>query len=536
MTLKTYRAASMAEALAEVKKDLGADAVILHTRSYRVGGFAGIGARTVVEITASADSRAATGTARTRQTLRSSARSAASAATVGGHQVASRKAGSQHPSGASRRESAREKPGTASATHQATPRPYREQELRPPVRLSEPDAPPAAPVTDDTLRPPVREYPRGMDRRVRTSAVLRSVNTAPMPEPKGTVVRAADDLIRDEAGTLAPSSRTRREGLDRLAVSAPFAPTDADAAQTLQDELAAIKRLMGQVLQTSAKSAESAGSFSDALGGFYLRLIEQQVAPDLADRLCAKVRAELSPAELAEGAVVRECLLRHIAQAISVDDAAARFDRTPDGRPLTIALIGPTGVGKTTTLAKLAAICKLRHNKRVGLITCDTYRIAAVEQLRTYANIIGLPIRVAMSPAEMSSACEALLDFDVVLVDTPGRSQHDSERLEELHALVDAARPHHKDLVISAIADLPVVQRTIERFSHLEPSRVILSKLDEGVHFGTLCNILDRLTIPVSFVTTGQEVPDHIEPASAPRLARLILDGSDAHAPVASVP
>ncbi len=528
MTLKTYRAASMAEALAEVKKDLGPDAVILHTRSYRVGGFAGIGARTVVEITASADARtsARPRPGHPRQTARRDTRSAPAPAATPHGAVSSR-----HAAG----EGASSEP----ATHHrqtAVPRPYREQELRPASRATDAGGTDGAPVEDVTLRPPVREYARGMERRVRTSAVLRAVNTAPMPEPKGTVVRAADDLVKDETITLASSSHTRREGLDRLAVSAPFAPTDADAAQTLQDELAAIKRLMGQVLQTSVRNAESAGSFSDALGGFYLRLIEQQVAPDLADRLCAKVRAELSPAELAEGAVVRECLLRHIAQTIAVDDAAARFERTPDGRPLTIALIGPTGVGKTTTLAKLAAICKLRHNKRVGLITCDTYRIAAVEQLRTYANIIGLPIRVAMSPAEMSNACEALLDFDIVLVDTPGRSQHDSERLEELHALVDAARPHHKDLVISAIADLPVVQRTVERFNHLAPTRVILSKLDEGVHFGTLCNILDRLTIPVSFVTTGQEVPDHIEPASASRLARLILDGSDARQPAACTP
>lgn len=497
MTLKTYRAPSMAQALAEVKKDLGPQAVILHTRTYRVGGIAGIGARNIVEITASADQRVPVRRPAARPPIRQA---------VG--------AGSTQPA--------------ALAALADSP--------------ASPDPAGTIPPTDDLLRPPVREYARGGVRRARPPTVLQQRSAraqAPLPEPKGTVVRSPDLL--DEPGTMSaggailgvgPTRVRPSEGIERLAVRAQLAPINEDASRTLHDELSAIKRLMGQVLQTTAREgrASGAGGMGDALGDLYLRLMEHQVAPELAERLCALTRGELSPAEIADARLAREGVLRHLASRIRVDRDAARFERRADGRPLTISLIGPTGVGKTTTLAKLAAICKLRHNRRVALITCDTYRIAAVEQLRTYANIIGLPIKVVMSPAEMASACESLMDFDVVLVDTPGRSQHDAERLDELSRLVDAARPHHKDLVLSAIADVGVLQRTVERFSALSPSRVILSKLDEGVHFGSLASVLDRLDIPISFVTTGQEVPDHIEPASPARLARLILDGRDAHA------
>ncbi len=443
MTLKTYRAPSMAQALAEVKKDLGAAAVILHTRTFRVGGIAGFGAKNIVEITASTDRRLPV------RRVGAKPRSAIGASAGGG--------------------------GFEPAT-----------------------------------------YGRG------------GRGGGHPPEARGTVLRGEVELKPSPVNE--PVARDPR--IDRLAVRAPLAPVDEGATLSLQSEIASIKRLMGQVLQKSAGSG-AGGGLPDVLFDQYMRLMDHQVSAELADAICGEVRSELSPAELSDAAVVHQTVLRRIESRIKVDEDATSFERAEDGRPRTIALIGPTGVGKTTTLAKLAAIAKLRHNKKVGLITCDTYRIAAVEQLRTYANIIALPIKVAMTAGEVASACESLLDCDVVLVDTPGRSQHDTERLDELHQLVEAARPHERDLVLSSVAAEPVLERTLERFSPLEPTRVILTKLDEAVHLGPMLNMLERLSLPASFVTIGQEVPDHIEPASAARLARLILDGP-ANAPLES--
>jgi flagellar biosynthesis protein FlhF len=207
-----------------------------------------------------------------------------------------------------------------------------------------------------------------------------------------------------------------------------------------------------------------------------------------------------------------------------------------DGRPHTIALVGPTGVGKTTTVAKLAATYKLRQGRSVGLITSDTYRIAAVEQLRTYASIIGLPLKVVLTPAEMAAAVESFRNFDIVLIDTAGRSQNAADRLVELQMFLEAARAHETHLVLSTASGEDVLVQTAESFAKVRPNRILLTKLDEAVNFGIVANVLRRLArsglvgqgegLPLSYITTGQEVPDHIEHGQADRLARMILDNA----------
>lgn len=322
----------------------------------------------------------------------------------------------------------------------------------------------------------------------------------------------------------------------RLATPAALAPINDSARAAIEEELASIKRLVAQVLQTSRQTAVRVhatstpgsgplvGASTEPLLAMSVRLLDAQLAPDLAEALLGKVRDELTPAELADESIVRESVLRHLARAIPIaPDSTLR--RSDSGRPLTLALIGPTGVGKTTTVAKLAAALKLRHGKKVGLVTSDTYRIAAVEQLRTYATIIGLPLKVALTPEDMAAACESLGDCDVILVDTAGRSQHDAERLDELRRHRDAAQPHQTHLVLAAGASESVLIRAAERFKALAPDRLLVTKLDEAVAFGPVVNLASRIGLGLSFVTTGQEVPDHIERARADRLARLVVDG-----------
>jgi len=191
----------------------------------------------------------------------------------------------------------------------------------------------------------------------------------------------------------------------------------------------------------------------------------------------------------------------------------------------TIALLGPTGVGKTTTIAKLAATAKLRHGLRVGLITSDTYRIAAVEQLKTYASIIGVPLQVVTTPDELARAKQALSDCELILVDTAGRSQNDAKRIGELMDLVKAAQPDERHLVLSTTNSQQASARIGERFCVLRPDRLIMTKLDEAIDTGVLAAMPQMLGLPLSYVTSGQEVPDDIDAADPDKLARLVLYG-----------
>ncbi len=193
------------------------------------------------------------------------------------------------------------------------------------------------------------------------------------------------------------------------------------------------------------------------------------------------------------------------------------------GRPRVIVLIGPTGVGKTTTIAKLAARYKLAANRRVGLITIDTYRIAAVNQLKTYAQIIEVPLRTVLRPAELSEAIASMAEQDLLLIDTAGRSPADAPRLRQMQSFLEAAQADEVHLVVSVTAGPSCAARVIENFMPLGANRLILSKLDEAGTFGMLLNIASAAKAALSFVTTGQEVPDDIAPANPRHLAELIV-------------
>lgn len=187
-----------------------------------------------------------------------------------------------------------------------------------------------------------------------------------------------------------------------------------------------------------------------------------------------------------------------------------------------VALVGPTGVGKTTTIAKLAAIHALDYGRKVALLSLDTYRIGAVEQLRTYAGILDVPLHIASNAEEVQEGLELFRGYDIVFIDTVGRSQRDESHLSQMHQALAPAKAQVY-LTLSATTETAVLLESARKFSLFEPQAMILTKLDEAVRLGNCVNLCMQVSLPIAYLTTGQRVPEDIQQADARWLACRVL-------------
>lgn len=194
-----------------------------------------------------------------------------------------------------------------------------------------------------------------------------------------------------------------------------------------------------------------------------------------------------------------------------------------DGKPTVVIFLGPTGVGKTTTLAKIAANFALSQKKNVAFLTADTYRIAAVEQLKTYAEILGMPIGVIYSPNEICDAIAKFADKDVILIDTAGRSHKNKQQFDELKTLVGMCKADEVFLVISATTGIESCKDIIDKYGFLGDYKLIFTKLDETAVVGSILNVRHMTNKNLSYFATGQNVPDDIEVADVDRITKSLL-------------
>jgi flagellar biosynthesis protein FlhF len=194
--------------------------------------------------------------------------------------------------------------------------------------------------------------------------------------------------------------------------------------------------------------------------------------------------------------------------------------------PRIIALVGPTGVGKTTTTAKLAAMYALNRGNKVALVTMDIFRVGAVEQLKTYSRIMGIPLEVASTPKELEKAVEKHSACDLIFIDTAGRSHKDKEKLEEMRNFLENKIPIEVYLCLSATTKDRELEEILNRFSIFQVSKVVFTKIDESESLGNMINLLMKDNLQVAYFTTGQRVPEDIEVATSAKLADLILRGT----------
>lgn len=198
--------------------------------------------------------------------------------------------------------------------------------------------------------------------------------------------------------------------------------------------------------------------------------------------------------------------------------------------PRIVLFIGPTGVGKTTTIAKLAGRYCVEEKKKVALLTADTYRIAAAEQLRTYANILETPFRIIYTPEELQAAVEDYWDCDYIFIDTAGRSHQNTDQLEKMKEMVGALKDpgnYHVFLVLSATTKYRDLQRIADCYGKIADYELIFTKLDETEAVGNLLNMKLYTGAPVAYVTCGQNVPDDMEVFNPQKTVKQILGGKE---------
>ncbi len=202
-----------------------------------------------------------------------------------------------------------------------------------------------------------------------------------------------------------------------------------------------------------------------------------------------------------------------------------QFEVHKQNRPKVVSLVGPTGVGKTTCIAKLAVISKILHNLNVGLISVDTYRLGALDQLRIFADVSNVDMLVAYEPDDIPGLIKKFAQKDVIFIDTAGRSQRNTEHLQKAKEFLNAAHVDETYLVMSATSGTKTLFDVAERFKVLEYDSVIFTKIDEAATYGNILNVVANYNVPISFLTNGQVIPDDIISADPEFTASMIYTG-----------
>jgi len=477
MRVRRYVADTVGEAMAQVKAELGSDAVILHSRTIRQGGFLGFFGRKVIEVTAALEDEVIP--AQPLPTLPSSGRDRRWEAQSAYRNTAT---------------TPREIPSTGytSTGSSLTPR---DEEPYTPQHLSD-----------------------FLDR------FKDHLGSEEVVSPRGGLTMQRNQSPTEAA--LASQTLPAREALPVSEVRQPLyteADLEEDQLAEIRKELQQTQALLRQVVEIRD---DEKGTLANEMPRHARRLWKQLVSNDMdADLATELINGVLAEYQADNEAELEEALTRRVRELMQ--DACVGEPELR--RPEIIALVGPTGVGKTTTLAKLAANMALVEKKKVGLITIDTYRIAAVEQLKTYAKILDLQVHVVFTPQELPRVLAQMSDCDIIFLDTAGRSHKNAMQMSELKAFFDAGQPTRAYLVLSLTTKFSDMMEIIAQYEPLRLDTLIFTKLDETTSFGNLFNIAILLQKQIAFLTDGQSVPEDINPADPQQLTNLIM-GKKSHA------
>ncbi|MGK5089272.1 flagellar biosynthesis protein FlhF [Bdellovibrionota bacterium FG-2] len=504
MQVKKFEAPTIQEALETIKRELGPEAIILHTRKNRRGF--GLMSKASVEITAAVSDRSA----HKKKVVES--------------RLPEKSINTLKKIPAARQAEIYDK--------------YMEKQME---RVN---------ATRDRVE--VRERPEPVVRTERRAAPAPSAFVAeddsdgPVFSKPISSVRYAD--ISDEG----PRSRSDhkqakpggRPSAPRIEMPLPDAVSNGGKVEDeLKSMMKMIEELKGMQAQFGERLEEGAARSSDlgtqsflrnlavsgavntpALQDIFEQLVMNGVDKRYALSLLKKVSFDLGEDRARNAEAVLDQLANEIMSSTEVLSPLAGLTPAGGKGPVVIALLGPTGVGKTTTAAKLASEALLKRNLSVGLINLDSYKVAAFDQLGTYAKILNVPFRSAAGPEDFKAAMKDFQSLDVVFVDTTGRSQRDPDSLQQMQSLLSVVPGIRPLLVLSVTTRDAELYDMATRFSVFRPQGIVMSKLDEATIYGAIYNVSQKVKLPLLYFTTGQRVPEDIEESTRERVAALILD------------
>lgn len=510
MQIKSFKAPTLKEAMANVKSELGVDAVILHTNKIKKGGILGFHAKEIVEVIAAIEDEPVV--KEQKPAMDTGAASEAVLQAAAAARANRNSAPEPQPTGnftprnmVSQYQTAGTIEAISHAMAQNTPSPTFGEVLASVNRVQEQSE--SGESASGTL-------PQQLVANEQVAPVQPAVDVNSGVEQPVVKEEPAEDVSVAEEKLVSVESDVEQSSSEKETETASEDATDLDVKEQeildLQNQLEEMKSMLVEM----SRNKDEAGGIPNLQRAMEAQGISQHVLEDMISKLNG---TEILAPQNSVKAL--KALEKYVRKAIRIANGITLYS----DKPKIVALIGPTGVGKTTTLAKIAAKFVLEEGAKVALITADTYRISAVEQLKTYSDILGLPLEIVYNPQALQEAIEKHRDKQLILLDTAGRSQYNAYQMKELSELLNIDADIEKHLVMSATTKTSDGLELLDNFSLCKPDRVIFTKVDETKTHGIILNILHRRKAALSYLTNGQSVPDDIEPASIEKLAELLL-------------
>lgn len=306
----------------------------------------------------------------------------------------------------------------------------------------------------------------------------------------------------------------RRAAQPRAQAPVAAGPADDSEYDSLRREIQYIRKMLHRQGASSERQPE-------ALQIWHNVLLESGLEPELVEGALFGLEDVLTQSALQHPEMVAATLRQRLLSMLQ--PGTGTLQPGQPGNPLVFVLVGPTGVGKTTTIAKLAAHYSLRERVPIALITADTFRIGAINQLRIYSELTRSPLEVAYTPSDLSAYIRKHQNKAMIFIDTPGRSPADHVQLESLRGFIDVLDSFHMQIAVSAGTQFADARRIVQRFSVARPHGLILTKLDETSQYGATISLMKSTNLPVSYFTTGQRVPEDIVVADRGALLSVLL-------------